>query len=95
MFLREAGENHRIIFLYVFNNYIHWKQQIPLFSSYNWKENPTPYFLRLQPKGISNSPILYIQPEGGYNPLCSLATTGRWLQPPFLALSNRREVEVE
>jgi hypothetical protein len=82
-------------FLYVLKNYIHWKHQLPLFSSCNWKEAPTPLFLRLQPKGSSNSPILWLQPEGGYNPLCSSATTGRWLQPPVLAPSNRPEVEVE
>jgi hypothetical protein len=67
-------------FLYVLKNYIHWKHQLPLFSSCNWKEAPTPYFLKLQPKGRSNSPILWLQLEGGYNPLCSSATTGRWLQ---------------
>jgi hypothetical protein len=52
-------------FLYVFNNYIHWKHQLPLFSSCNSKEDPTPYFLRLQPEGSSNSPIIWLQPEGG------------------------------
>ena len=35
---------------------------------------------RLQPEGISNSPILLLQPEGGYNPLCSSDTNRRWLQ---------------
>jgi hypothetical protein len=84
-----------LFFLYVLKNYIHWKHQLPLFSSCNWKEAPTPLFLRLQPEGSSNSPILWIQPEGGYNPLCSPSTTGSWLQPPFLAPSNRPEVEVE
>jgi hypothetical protein len=79
-------------FLYVLNNYIHWKHQLTLFSIYNWKEAPTPYFLRMQPEGSSNSPILWLQPEGGYNPLCSLATTGRWLQPHDLAPSNRPNV---
>ena len=54
-----------------------------------------PSFLRLQPKGSSNSPNLWLQPEEGYNPLCSPATTERWLQPPILAPSNRLEVEVE
>jgi hypothetical protein len=29
-------------FLYVLKNYIHWKHQLPLFSSCNWKEAPTP-----------------------------------------------------
>jgi hypothetical protein len=66
-----VGENHIIFFLYVFKNYIHWKHQLPLFSSCNWKEAPTPYIFRLQPEGSSNSPILWLQPEGGYNPLCS------------------------
>jgi hypothetical protein len=28
--------------LYVLKNYIHWKHQLPLFSSCNWKEAPTP-----------------------------------------------------
>jgi hypothetical protein len=82
-------------FLYVLKNYIHWKHQIPLFSNCNWKESPTPLFLRIQLEGSSNSPILWIQLEGGYNPLCSLTTTGRWLQPPVLAPSNNLEVEVE
>ena len=52
-------------------------------------------FLRIRPEGSSNSPILWLQLEGGYNPLCSSATTGSWLQPPVLAPSNRPEVEVE
>jgi hypothetical protein len=54
----KVGENPIIFFLYVLKNYIHWKHQIPLFSSYNWKEAPTPLFLKLQPEGSSNSPIL-------------------------------------
>ena len=29
-------------FLCVFKNYLHWKHQLPLFSSCNWKEAPTP-----------------------------------------------------
>jgi hypothetical protein len=66
---------HNGFFLYVFKNYIHWKHQLPLFSSCNWKEALTPYIFRLQPEGSSNSPILWLQPEGGYNSLCSLATT--------------------
>jgi hypothetical protein len=85
----------KCFFLYVLKNYIHWKHQFPLFSSCNSKDAPTPYFLRLQPEGSSNSPILWLQPEGGYNPLCSPATTERWLQPPVLALSCHPEVEVE
>jgi hypothetical protein len=51
-----AGENHRMFFLYVFKNYIHWKHQLSLFSSSNQKEATTPY-------------VLQIQPEGGYNHL--------------------------
>jgi hypothetical protein len=82
-------------FLYVLKNYIHWKNQLPLFSNYNWKEASTPYFLKLQLEGISNSPILWLQLEGGYNPLCSMAKTRRWLKPPILAPSNQPEVEVE
>ena len=72
-------------FLYVFKSYIHSKRQLPLFSNYNWRETPTPYFLRIQPKGISNSPILWLQPKGGYNPLCYLATTTCPcpIQPPW------------
>jgi hypothetical protein len=31
----------------------------------------------------------------GYNPLCSLDTTGRWLQPLVIAPSNHPDVEVE
>jgi hypothetical protein len=85
----------KCFFLYVLKNYIHWKHQFPLFSSCNWKEAQTPLFLRLQPEGRSNSPILSLQLEGGYNPLCSLTTTGRWLQPPVLGSSNLPEVEVE
>ena len=67
----------------------------PQFSGYNQKEATTPYVLRLQPEGSSNSPILWLQPEGGYNPQCSPATTGRWLQPPILSPSCHPEVEVE
>jgi hypothetical protein len=70
-----AGENHKCFFLYVFKNYIHWKHQLPfspvatgrrlrppIFSGYNLRESPTPQFS-------------WLQPEGGYNPLCSLGTT--------------------
>jgi hypothetical protein len=85
----------KCFFLYVLKNYIHWKHQLPLFSSYNWKEALAPLFLRLQIEGRSNSPILWIQLEGGYNRLCSLTTTERWTQPPVLAPSNYPEVEVE
>jgi hypothetical protein len=85
----------KLFFLYVLKNYIHWKHHLPLFSSCNWKDVVTPLFLKLQLEGSSNSLILWLQPEGGYNPLCSLSTTGRWLQPPVLALSNHPKVEVE
>jgi hypothetical protein len=43
----------------------------------------------------SNDPSPSLKPEGGYNPLCSPATTKRWLKPPVLAPSNYSEVEVE
>ena len=95
MWKSKEREKHIMFFLYVFKNYIHWKHQIPLFSRRNWKEAPTPYFLRLQPEGSSNSPILWLQPKGGYNPLCSPTKNRRCLQPPVLAPSNRPEVEVE
>jgi hypothetical protein len=49
--------------------------QPPIFSSYNLREAPTP-------------PILWLQTEGGYNPLRSPATIRRWLQPHILASSN-------
>ena len=88
-------KNMECFLLYVFNNYIHWKNQLPLFSSCNWKEASTPQFLRLQPEGSCNSPILWLQPERGYNPLCSPTTTGRWLQQHFPSSSNHPEVEVE
>jgi hypothetical protein len=35
-------KNMEFFFLYVLKNYIQWKNQIPLFSSYNWKVTPTP-----------------------------------------------------
>jgi hypothetical protein len=41
-----------------------------------------PTRMRLQPEGSSNFLILWLQPEGGYNPLGSLDTIGRWIQPP-------------
>jgi hypothetical protein len=81
MWKPNVGENHIIIFLYVFKNYIQGSTNFQ-FSISNWKEALTPYIFRLQPEGSSNSPILWLQPEGGYNPLCSATTTGRWLQPP-------------
>jgi len=39
--------------------------------------------------------VFQLQLEGGYNPQCSLATTGRWIQPPVLAPSCHPEAEVE
>jgi hypothetical protein len=78
-----------------FSGYNLKESPTPQFSGYNQKEATTPYFLRLQLEGSSNSPILWIQPKGGYNPLCSSDTTERWLQPPVLALSSRPDIEVE
>jgi hypothetical protein len=72
-----VGENHKILFLYV-KNYIQGSTNFQ-FSSSNWKEAPTPWFLRLQNQGSSKSLILWLQPEGGYNPLGSPATTRRWI----------------
>jgi hypothetical protein len=43
-----------------------------------------PIFFRIKPEGNSNSPILWIQLEGRYNPLCSSATTERWIHPLIL-----------
>jgi hypothetical protein len=31
-----------LFFSYVLKNYTHWKHQLPLFSSCNYKEPPTP-----------------------------------------------------
>ena len=64
-----------LFFLYSFKNCIHLKNQLPLFYRCNWKEAPTPYISRIQPEGSSNSPILWLQLEGGYDPQCSPATT--------------------
>ena len=50
-----------------------------------------PPIFNLQPEGCSKSPIIWLQPEGGYNPLCSSATTGRRLQPPSFSRYNLRE----
>jgi hypothetical protein len=49
----------------------------------------------IEPEGRSNSPIIWIKAEGGYNPLFSLATTERWLKPPLLSFSNLPYVELE
>jgi hypothetical protein len=38
--------------------------------------------LKPQPEGRYNSPILWLQPKGGYNPIGSSAPNGRWIQPP-------------
>ena len=32
------------LFLYVLKNYIHWKHQLPLFSSCNWRRLQPPSF---------------------------------------------------
>jgi hypothetical protein len=52
--------------------------QPPSFLGYNLKEDPTPIF--------------WLQPEGGYNPLFSPATTEKWLQPPVFSSSNCPEI---
>jgi hypothetical protein len=66
-------------------------------------EAPTSFVFQLQLEGGSN-PLSFSSynlreaptPQfSGYNPLCSPATTGRWLQPPILAPSSHPEVEVE
>jgi hypothetical protein len=56
--------------------------QPPSFSGYNLKEAPTPHFSGYNQKEATN-------------PLCSLATTRRWIKPPVLAPSNHPDVEVE
>jgi hypothetical protein len=50
-----VGENHGILFLYVFKNYIQGSTNFQ-FSSSNQKEAPTPYILRLQLEGEDTTP---------------------------------------
>jgi hypothetical protein len=52
---------------------------------------------RLQPPSFSGYNLREAPtPQfSGYNPLCSLARTERWLQPLVLASSNHLVVEVE
>jgi hypothetical protein len=68
--------------------------RITLIGSTNFLCFPAIAGRRLQPKGRSNSPILCLQLEGVYNPMCSLATTRRWLQEPIISLSNDPEIQV-
>jgi hypothetical protein len=53
--------------------------QHPNFSRYNLRENPTPQFFGYNQKEAKT-------------PLCSLATTRRWLQTIFLAPSNHPDI---
>ena len=62
-------------FLYVLKNYIHWKHQLPLFSSCNWKEAPTLLVSQATTWGKHQLPK-------------SLATTRRRLQPPMFSGYN-------
>ena len=64
-------------FLYVLKNYIHWKHQLPLFSSCNWKEAPTPLVSQATTWGKLQLPN-------------SMATTRRRLQPPMSSGYNRK-----
>jgi len=69
----QMGEKNKNISNIYLEYYIHKNHQLPKFSSTNWKEAPTP--------------IYELQPEGSYNTLNSLASTGRRLQPPFFSPS--------
>jgi hypothetical protein len=67
------GENHKTLFN-VSEDYIHQKHQLPK-------------ILQHQLEGGTNPLVYRLQPEGSYNSLNSPASTGRRLQPPFLAPS--------
>jgi hypothetical protein len=54
--------------------------QPPSFSGYNLREAPTPQFSGYNQKEATTPYVLL------------RATTGRWLQPPVLAPSNRPEI---
>jgi hypothetical protein len=45
------------------------KIQLPELYSYNWKEAPTPYFTGSNLKEDPTPCVLWLQPEGGYDPL--------------------------
>jgi hypothetical protein len=76
----QMGEHHGMI-SYIYQEFIHRKDQLTNSPSKTGRRIQPP-ILRLQHEGIYNSLILWIQPEGGYNPRGSLTPTGRWLQPP-------------
>jgi hypothetical protein len=72
----------KLFLLYVLKNYIHWKHQLPLFSSCNWKEDPThsfsgynlreaptPQFSGYNQKEATTPYVFWLQPEGGYKHL--------------------------
>jgi hypothetical protein len=69
--------------------------QPPSFSGYNLREDPNPQFFSYNQKEATTPYVLRLQLKGGYNPLCSLATTKRWLQPPVLSPSNRPAIKVK
>jgi hypothetical protein len=47
----------------------------PIFPGYNLREDPTPQFFGYNHKEDTTPYFLWIQPQGGYNPLFSLAAT--------------------
>ena len=78
----KARENHIMFFLICLQKYIHWKHQLPLFSSCNWKwlqppslsgynlrEAPTPQLSGYNQKEATTPYVLRLQPKGGYNHL--------------------------
>jgi hypothetical protein len=80
MWKPNAGENYRMLFLYV-KNYIQGSTNFQ-FSSSNQKEAPTSYALHLQPEGGYNQPILFVSNRKVATTPNSLAPTRRRLQPP-------------
>ena len=55
-------------FSYISKQYIHWKHQL-LDSPVTTRRRFQPPILKLQLEGTCNSLIIWLQPEGGYNPL--------------------------
>jgi len=76
------------------NDFSYMSLRITFIGSTNFFFFSTATGRRLQPPSFSSYNLREAPTPQffGYNTLCSLATTGRWLQPPILALSNCPDV---
>jgi hypothetical protein len=92
MWKPKVGENHGMVFLYVLKNYIHWKHQLPFFLAATGRRLQPPIFVGYNLREAPTPQLSGYNQKEATNPYVLRTTTGRWLKPPVLALSNCPDV---